>query len=367
MLEKYIDSLKSDKNFFIGEDIPEKKLRGAATSYAENFDECIILYDDTVFGSAKEGFLLTKTHFSCKTNNLDKFQIHLGDIEKVECKKTILSANIYINNIKIAECIQAKKESISDFCSLLQLIIEDFKNTAHTPQSPDANSKHRKRTEDKKINPSLMGKIFIKNIAKPPSADEIFQAIILNIENNKIAEAEELCIYFMENSASILRIVSNNHEYSAPSIVKEFVLELVKKLSAKTIEHPGFLMGIILSYRMTFFMNLTQTAAQESILKAATYFKLGIANEHPASYFYLAEILEKHPKLARELEIDIEPSTLYWMGAMHKHPLALAYVANKYLSTDMELGMFFHRLAAENGNIDSYETLHGDNFGLNFL
>ena len=367
MLDQYIESLKGDKNFFIGEDIPEKKLRGAASSYAENFDECIILYDDTVFGSAKEGFLLTKTHFSCKTNNLDKFQIRLGDIKKIEYKKALLSANIYINDIKVAECIQAKKESISDFCSLLQLTIEDFKNTAHTPQNPDAHAIHRKTTENKKAKPPLMGKMFIKNIAKPPSADEIFEAIILNIENNKTAEAEKLCIYFIETSAQAVCIFSNHHEFCAPNIVKEFASELVKKLSTKTIEHPGFLIGIILLYRAAFFMDSTQIAVQESILKAATYFKLGVANEHPASCFYLAEILEKYPKLAHELEINIEPSTLYWMGAIHKHPLALAHVADKYLSTDMELGMFFHRLAAENGNIDSYETLNGDNIGLRLL
>lgn len=367
MLDQYIKSLKGDKNFFIGEDIPEKKLRGAASSYAENFDECIILYDDTVFGSAKEGFLLTKTHFSCKTNNLDKFQIHLGDIKKIECKKTLLSTNIYINDIKVAECIQAKKESISDFCSLLQLTIEDFKNTAHTPQTPDAHVMHRKTTEDKRANPPLMGKIFIKNIAKPPSADEIFEAIILNIENNKTAEAEELCIYFIETSAEAARIISNHPKIGAPNIVKEFALKLVKKLSAKTIEHPGFLIGTILLYRATFLTDLNQTATQESILKAATYFKLGVANEHSASYFYLAEILEKYPKLAHELEINIEPSTLYWMGAMQKHPLALAHIADKHLSTDMELGMFFHRLAAKNGNIHSYEMLNGDTIGLLLL
>lgn len=364
MLDQYIKSLKGDKNFFIGENIPEKKLQGAAFSYAENFDECIILYDDTVFGSAKEGFLLTKTHFSCKTNNLDKFQINLGNIKKIECKKTLLSANIYINDTKVAECIQAKKESISDFCSLLQLTVEDFTNTVHPPQTPDAYAIRRKTTEDKRASPPLMGKIFIKNIAKPPSADEIFEAIILNIENNKTTEAEELCIDFIETSAEAIRILSNHPDIGAPSAVKEFVSELVKKLSAKTIEHPGFLIGIILLYRATFLSDLTQIAVQESILKAATYFKLGVANEHSTSYFYLAEILEKYPKLAHELEINIEPSTLYWMGAMRKHPLALAHVADKYLSTDMELGMFLHRIAAENGNIHSYEILNGDTVGL---
>ncbi|MCL2563809.1 MAG: hypothetical protein FWE08_07220 [Oscillospiraceae bacterium] len=50
------------KNVWIFEQIPQKKLRNAIRSYASNMghDETVlVLYDDTVFGSSKEGFILT--------------------------------------------------------------------------------------------------------------------------------------------------------------------------------------------------------------------------------------------------------------------------------------------------------------------
>lgn len=46
--------------------IPRPKLVNAIKSYGKSFvkpDDILILVDDTVFGSAKEGFFLTKTHF----------------------------------------------------------------------------------------------------------------------------------------------------------------------------------------------------------------------------------------------------------------------------------------------------------------
>lgn len=52
-----------DTNIFFGSNIPPKKLRGAITAYAPkaNEDEVLALIDNTVFGSATDGALLTSS------------------------------------------------------------------------------------------------------------------------------------------------------------------------------------------------------------------------------------------------------------------------------------------------------------------
>lgn len=54
------------KNVFLFDQAPAKKLRNATRSYAKamgNEETVILLYDDTVFGSSKEGFILTTRRF----------------------------------------------------------------------------------------------------------------------------------------------------------------------------------------------------------------------------------------------------------------------------------------------------------------
>ena len=50
-------------DFYIGENIPDKKLKNAAMAYGRDVNKCPYnvcgLYDDTVFGSAKDGFTIT--------------------------------------------------------------------------------------------------------------------------------------------------------------------------------------------------------------------------------------------------------------------------------------------------------------------
>lgn len=55
-------------SIFISPNIPMKKLNGALSSYGQqiNEDEVIVLFDDTVFGGAKEGFIITEKIFASK-------------------------------------------------------------------------------------------------------------------------------------------------------------------------------------------------------------------------------------------------------------------------------------------------------------
>lgn len=71
MREKILEILKKhnrniqDRSVFFYPDIPEKKLINAIQKYAPSVDknDVLVLIDDTVFGRATEGALLTSDHF----------------------------------------------------------------------------------------------------------------------------------------------------------------------------------------------------------------------------------------------------------------------------------------------------------------
>lgn len=77
ILRSYINELILDEDdLYFYEDIPDKKLVNAIKSYSPDINEesnLLCLYDDTVFGSADEGFLITEDSISWK--------IYLGEKE----------------------------------------------------------------------------------------------------------------------------------------------------------------------------------------------------------------------------------------------------------------------------------------------
>lgn len=64
IVENYKVRIKDDAIFFAPE-IPPKKLSNALDAYAKEavFEEILVLIDDTLFGSATEGALITDQHF----------------------------------------------------------------------------------------------------------------------------------------------------------------------------------------------------------------------------------------------------------------------------------------------------------------
>ena len=63
------ESLGSHDSLFFEPKIPAKKLKSARTMHAdtlEHDEKVLVLFDDTVFGSAEEGFAITTDHFVWK-------------------------------------------------------------------------------------------------------------------------------------------------------------------------------------------------------------------------------------------------------------------------------------------------------------
>ena len=99
-IEKSLDEY-TDKNLFVGT-IPPKKLNNAIATYAPKVspEDVLLLYDDTVFGSAKEGLLLTADAVYWRRDG-EPERLRFAEIRKVGCLKYSLSAAIVLNEKEI--------------------------------------------------------------------------------------------------------------------------------------------------------------------------------------------------------------------------------------------------------------------------
>jgi len=99
-----ISSITSEeKSFYFHTDIPEKKLANAIESFAKNVapSQVVALCDSTLFGSAKDGFLITTAAFYCKEMAEDPISFDFIDISSINLSrdnKGISSINIFFED-----------------------------------------------------------------------------------------------------------------------------------------------------------------------------------------------------------------------------------------------------------------------------
>lgn len=97
--EELLEKLARDKSFghffHVTDDIPKKKLDNAIKSYCEDaeYETPLILLDDTVFGSAKKGFLLTEESLNIKDDDDRVLNIQLRDINAFNARAGRISVN----------------------------------------------------------------------------------------------------------------------------------------------------------------------------------------------------------------------------------------------------------------------------------
>jgi hypothetical protein len=88
LIRKYAGQICSSTSgeIYFKPDIPEKKLKNAIESYANDIvpSNVIVLYDSTVFGGAKEGFLMTLAGFYAKKLSGKPKQVDFSSIKSIE-------------------------------------------------------------------------------------------------------------------------------------------------------------------------------------------------------------------------------------------------------------------------------------------
>lgn len=96
------------KNVFVAPEIPEKKLNNAAKSMKleANINSLIAIYDNTAFGSAKDGLAFTGEKFVFKPMFQDPVAFEYCELESIK----------YVENVTVNDKGKEKKEQYIDVC-----------------------------------------------------------------------------------------------------------------------------------------------------------------------------------------------------------------------------------------------------------
>ncbi len=105
--------------------IPEKKLHNVLKSYAKGLgieaDEVLVLCDNTVFGSAKDGFILTAKDIVSSEAGL----VPLAEIERVEPSQSMWGGKMLLNpGGKVLAIVPPDKE-LTSFCEGMNRILQN--------------------------------------------------------------------------------------------------------------------------------------------------------------------------------------------------------------------------------------------------
>ena len=114
-MKKSLEGL-AGKSLFIGT-IPPKKLKNAINTYATQVapEDVLVLYDDTVFGGAKDGFLLTADAVYWRNDGGDEAeQFRYTEIRKVDFLKYSASAAVILNEKEIKITMADDKDKLAE-------------------------------------------------------------------------------------------------------------------------------------------------------------------------------------------------------------------------------------------------------------
>lgn len=122
-------TLNQDDAVYIAPNIPQGKLHGALSSFVPagtNPNDVLLLIDDTVFGSAKEGLALTSTHLYCKQIMDTPKQFLLTTIQSIHFGTGFLNGGLYINNQCVSGMTKPSSHSMKLFAQLVTGFISEL-------------------------------------------------------------------------------------------------------------------------------------------------------------------------------------------------------------------------------------------------
>jgi hypothetical protein len=121
VINRIIGNFKGEYLYLKGS-IPEKKLINAIQTYAAGVsrEAALLLYDNTVFGSAKDGLIMTADSIYWRGNNFDSCGVlHFSDIKTVHYSDGILSSDIYMDGRTIPITMGAQAKLIRIFSDII--------------------------------------------------------------------------------------------------------------------------------------------------------------------------------------------------------------------------------------------------------
>lgn len=123
IVRKYGARIRGERVLF-APDIPAKKLQNALDDYARGArgERALALVDNSFFGSAKDGVLMTAERVYSNEWSSTTFSLELGAIETVEFVETDSSKEIHLNGSKFAVLHMPGVESVKMFAQMLDEI-----------------------------------------------------------------------------------------------------------------------------------------------------------------------------------------------------------------------------------------------------
>ena len=141
IIKRYKTRICDDCIFFAPE-IPERKLRNAVEGYARagSGERALALIDNSFFGSASDGVLLTGERIYSNEWSDVTFALELGAIESVEFVESNSAKEIRLNGAKFVVLHMADAHSVRTFAEMLDEIRSVFHPTetefqAHKPRA----------------------------------------------------------------------------------------------------------------------------------------------------------------------------------------------------------------------------------------
>lgn len=139
ILEKYEQKIDDRSIFFLAE-IPEKKIKNAIEKYAPSVqkEDVLVLIDDTVFGKATEGLLITNDFLYANEafEKVKKFE--LNQIKNVVIVEGVLGCTLYINDKKVISATQPSKSAMRFIAEMLREISEVSKAESEKYDQPSS-------------------------------------------------------------------------------------------------------------------------------------------------------------------------------------------------------------------------------------
>jgi hypothetical protein len=120
----------SDSKIIFSHNTAKKKLTNAIASFAPEVSasEVIVLIDDTFFGGAKEGLIITNKSLYSKEVLETPYHILISEIHKFEYMNNSLSSRYFvINNKKLIRACCTSPDSSQIFAELFTNLLENIK------------------------------------------------------------------------------------------------------------------------------------------------------------------------------------------------------------------------------------------------
>lgn len=128
--------LHNDRNVHLAPNIPASKLAGALSYLPSEVqaEDILILVDDTVFGSAKLGLVVTAEQLFYKAQMESVREWQLRNIGRLDMEQGWFNRSLRVNGLQKLELIQIENHTLAALLKLLQQHILDLHQDRYSQQ-----------------------------------------------------------------------------------------------------------------------------------------------------------------------------------------------------------------------------------------